>query len=241
MQDVARHRDDVGELAGFERAGFAIDAEQFCGTLAAGHQRCSGCHAKIDVIAELLRVEAVRKYRRIGAEGDLHADLQRVAEHRLVRGPRSARLRADLRWIGVGLVPHPYLGHARGHEVHDFLLHQLQRRRLQEAAVFDRVDTGFDRELRGEVAMRVRRDFSAPCVRLGHDRGKFGRRKLRHIDRIEFGQHAAGRADLDYVCAVFHLQTRRQAAFLRAIAACLRRILATNSRCSRRSDAHARR
>src|SRR6476659_10150491 len=51
-----------------------------------------------------------------------------------------------------------------------------------------------------------------------HDRLEFFGRELRHVDRIGFGKHAAGGADLDPVGAVLHLFAHRLPARFRTIA-----------------------
>ena len=84
--------------------------------------------------------------------------------------------------------------------------------------MLDRVDARFDRQLRGQVAVRMRRDLALPRVRLRHDRRELGRRELRHVDRIRFRKHAAGGADLDHVRPPLHLVAHGRAAFIRPVA-----------------------
>ena len=89
---------------------------------------------------------------------------------------------------------------------------------VEEAAVLDGVDAGFNSQLRREVAVGVGSDFSLPLVRFGDDRGQLLGRQLRHVDGIGLGEHAARGADLDDVGAPLHLVAHGLAALVGAIA-----------------------
>ena len=75
------HGDDVGELAGFDRADLVLHAEQLGGGHVGGAQRLRRSHPVLHHEGKLFRrIDLPVEAAGIGAEGNLHARLQRPAE-----------------------------------------------------------------------------------------------------------------------------------------------------------------
>src|ERR1019366_7210547 len=82
-EGIAIDSDDVGGLAGCDRADQFAAVEQFGGADRRGLDRIGIGHAGLDHIAELAGVPAVRTDAHIGAEADLDAGLVGAAQRRL--------------------------------------------------------------------------------------------------------------------------------------------------------------
>ena len=82
--------------------------------------------------------------------------------------------------------------------------------------MLDRVDAGADRDLRPFGAVRVGGRPLVQPMRLVDERIHFRLRELRRVDLVGEREHAAGRAHLDDVGAVLHLEAHRIAELIGA-------------------------
>src|ERR1700730_17053523 len=108
-----------------------------------------------------------------------------------MRSGRSTSFRCDLRRIAVSTLVRPIDGHTRGYEIYALCLHQLQGALCQEATMLDGVDTRFNSQLCGEIAVRVCRGVALPFVRFGDDGSQFVGSELRGVNGIGLGEYAA--------------------------------------------------
>ena len=93
----------------------------------------------------------------------------------------------------------------RRHEVDVALFEERDRLVVEQRAVFDRIDAGAQRVLDALRADRVRGDSQSVPVRLVDRGAQFVGRELRVAGNRAFGQHAAGRDQLDAIGAGPHL------------------------------------
>src|SRR5262249_53560309 len=74
LEWIARDGDNICPLAGVERADTIAPAHQLSGIYGGGAQSVGGCHAEVaHVDLQLMRVEAMRIDRSVGAHRDLHS------------------------------------------------------------------------------------------------------------------------------------------------------------------------
>ena len=157
----------------------------------------------LDQQRELAGIAAMLEHGRVGAEHDRHAcgagHAHRLAEMR----QRLARLGGDNRRepiLGEAFA-HAGEGHQGRHQDAVRPLHRLDRRRVGEGAVLDRIDAGAGRRLDAARAMGVGGDLEAERMGGGDDRPHLLVGEMRLEAAPLLRQHAAGGGELDDVGA----------------------------------------
>ena len=101
-----------------------------------------------------------------------------------------------------GVFEHPVAEIERGHQIGAMFLHHGDCRIVDVGTVLDRIHARLRRPTNALRSVRVRRDFAAQAMGVGHDGLHLFQRVLRSLRIVAQRKHAAGRADFDQIGAV---------------------------------------
>src|SRR5882672_1690346 len=201
---VAAEGDEIGVVAGFERANLVSQAKEISSIDGGGLDGVERLHAPFDHLAKLSRVVAVWVDAGIRAERHLRAGLKGVAEIFTLQA-------ADFLLFFDGLGEHSCFRAFLQNvvvvvnvedEIGAMLLGKGDAFVVDQAGMFDGVDAGADSVLDRLRTVRVGGDLASELVGFFRDGLHFFERVLRRAGLIAFAEHTAGGADLDDVGAV---------------------------------------
>ncbi len=205
FERVAGDGDDVSEFAGFERADFVGEAEEFGVDGGAGAEGIDGLHAEINHLVKFFGVAAVRVDARVSAETDFYALRERPLEGGMDGSGGGMGFCSD-GGRNVDAAVKFFLkalnGHKRGDVIGALLLHQVESFVIEEAAMFDGIDAGANGALGGFGAVSVGGGFQAERMCFVDDGVEFFLGELRGVNSIGGRENTAGSAHLDHVGSV---------------------------------------
>src|ERR1035437_495742 len=215
---IAGAGNDIGELAGFERAGAAGHAQEFGIQRSARLKRVDGLHPEVHQQVKFFGVAAVGIDGGIGADDHLHSAGDGLAHGGVEGGDGLAGFGGH--HGGQVAIGETFLeafgGHQGGNVVRAAGFHHVEGLVVEEAAMLDGIDAGADGDFGAARSVGVGGSFAAQGVRFGDDGVEFGLGELGGIDVVGEGEDAAGGAGLDDVGAVLDVVAHGLAGLVRA-------------------------